>query len=497
MERSTAILVALIGFLAALMVIGVRAARRTNDSDGFYLGGRSLGPWVTALAANASSSSAWSIVGASGFAYRYGLAALWLIPGCIGGFLLNWFVVAPRLRADTGDAITLTDYLAGPPGAEGRRAVVVFASALTLASLLTYVAAQMQAAGAAFGHAFPETFGADASVGILIGAVVTVLYTLFGGYLAASVTDTVQGLLMAAVAVVVPAAALVHAGGVSAFLDAVAAIGADGGFTTLDAGMDAEHWLGVSGPHHGGAALAFAFGLVGIGLGYPGQPHAVNKYMGMSPDASMTVARTVGLSWALLLYTGMLVLGWSVRVWFPMPAGQHEAAIYVASQNLLPVVVDGVVVASVLAAIMSTVDSQLLVCASSVSHDLGLARRYPARMLTIARGTVLTIGVGATVAALLLPKDVFGNVMFAWAALGSAFGPLLLVRLCVGPVSPRFGLASMAFGGGSAVLFFYASRLELTDLPAGFLDRVASWLIALGIALAGASRRRGEPRRGG
>jgi len=491
MERSTAILVALLAFLAALIVIGVRASRQTRDSDGFYLGGRSLGPWVAALAANASSSSAWSIVGASGFAYRFGLTALWLIPGCVGGFLLNWFLVAPRLRAQTGSAITLTDFLAGPEGAPGRRGVVVFASALTLASLLTYVAAQMQAAGAAFGHAFPDTFAGDPSVGILIGAVVTVLYTLSGGYLAASVTDTVQGLLMAAVAVVVPAAAIWHAGGLGPFFDAVRAIGNEAPFTALDAGVDADHWLGFGGANEGAAALAFGFGLLGIGLGYPGQPHAVNKYMGMAPDASMTVARTVGLSWAVLLYAGMLILGWAVRVWFPMPAGQHEAAIYVASEQLLPVVVDGVVVASVLAAIMSTVDSQLLVCASSVSHDLGLARRFPGRTLAIARATVLTIGTGALVAALLLPKDVFGNVLFAWAALGSAFGPLLLVRLCIGPVAPRFALAAMVVGGGSAVAFFYVNKLGVTEVPAGFLDRVVSWLLALAVALVGARRSTG------
>ncbi len=490
MERSIAILVALTAFLLALLLIGVRAARRTHDSDGFYLGGRSLGPWVTALAANASSSSAWSIVGASGFAYRFGLTALWLIPGCVGGFLLNWFVVAPRLRADTGQAITLTDYLAGPAGAPGRRRIVVFASLLTLASLLTYVASQMQAAGAAFGHAFPDTFLGDARLGILIGAVVTVAYTMFGGYLAASVTDTVQGLLRAGVAVVVPAAAIVHAGGLGEFVSALLEAGAERGFTELDKGVDADHWLGLGGPHEGAAAFAFAFGLVGIGLGYPGQPHAVNKYMGMAPDASMTVARTVGLTWAVVLYTGMLVLGWSVRLWFPMEAGAHESAIYEASRNLLPVVVDGVVVASVLAAIMSTVDSQLLVCASSVSHDLGLAERYPGRTLAIARGTVLTIGAGATVAALLLPQDVFGNVLFAWAALGSGFGPLLLVRLCVGPVAPNWGFSSMLVGGGSAVLFFYVNRMGLTDVPAGFLDRVVSWVLALGIALVGARRGR-------
>jgi len=141
MERSTAILVALAVYLLGLLALGWLASVRTRDSAGFYLGGRTLGPWVTALAANASSSSAWSLVGVSGFAYRDGLAALWILPGSIGGFLLNWLVVAPRLRAQSGTSVTLTDLLAGPEGVPGRRAVVVFASLLTLASLLTYTSA--------------------------------------------------------------------------------------------------------------------------------------------------------------------------------------------------------------------------------------------------------------------------------------------------------------------------------------------------------------------
>ena len=235
MERSTAILITLAAFLAGLLLVGLGAQRRTRDADGFYLGGKTLGPWVAALAANASSSSAWSIVGVSGFAYRFGLAALWLIPGCIGGFLLNWFVVAPRLRQQTGAAITLTDYLAGPPGTEGRAAIATFASLLTLASLLTYVAAQMLAAGAAFSHAFTT----DQRLGILIGAGVTVAYTLLGGYLAASVTDMLQGLLMAAVAILLPIAAVVDAGGIGAFGDAVAAVAdSDEGWLSLTGGQD-------------------------------------------------------------------------------------------------------------------------------------------------------------------------------------------------------------------------------------------------------------------
>jgi Na+/proline symporter len=340
--------------------------------------------------------------------------------------------------------------------------------------LLTYVAAQMQAAGAAFSHAFPEQFGSDASIGILIGALVTVAYTLLGGYLAASITDTLQGLLMVFVAVLVPTAAVIEAGGIAAFCETLAAV-------------DAANWHNLGGNYSGAAAAAFAFGLIGIGLGYPGQPHAVNKFMGMSPNASMTVARTVGLSWAVLLYSGMLVVGWAVRA--SMPTVHPEDAIYEASKNLLPVVVDGVVVASVLAAIMSTVDSQLLVCASSVTHDLGLAKRYPTKMLAIARGTVLLIGVGALLAALALPKDVFGNVMFAWAALGSAFGPLLLVRLWRGPVAANWAFASMVVGGGAAVLAYYVDKMKLLpDMPGGFLDRVGSWFLALAIAFVGARR---------
>lgn len=485
MERGTAILIALIAFLGGLLFVGLRAQRRTLDSDGFYLGGRTLGPWVAALAANASSSSAWSIVGASGFAYRFGMTALWLIPGCIGGFVLNWWLIAKRLRDQTGEAITLTEFLAGNKDSRGRRKIVVFASLLTLASLLTYVAAQMQAAGAAFAHAFPDVFGSegtlggDVSLGIVIGALVTVAYTLMGGYLAASVTDTLQGLLMAGVAIVVPVAAVVHAGGIGEFVD-------------LIANVDAPNWLSLGGKHDGAAAAAFAFGLVGIGLGYPGQPHAVNKYMGMSPTASMTVARTVGLSWAVILYTGMLVVGWVVRANWPISGPEisgHEDAIYEASKNLLPTVVDGIVVASVLAAIMSTVDSQLLVCASSVTHDLGLGKSNPKRTLRIARATVLTIGVGALVAAILLPKDVFGTVMFAWAALGSAFGPLLIVRLCFGQVAPNWAFASMVLGGTTAVVAYYLpGSAVLGDVPGGFLDRVVSWLLAFVIAFVGSRR---------
>jgi len=463
MPRETAILVALVAYLLGLLLLSVHGSRRTHDASGFYLGGRSLGPVVAALAANASSSSAWSLVGVSGFAYRQGIGAVWLLPGVLGGFLLNYLVVAPRLLRQTGSAVTLTEFLAGPPGARGRQALVLVASLLTLACLLVYVAAQMQAAGSAFTHAF-QTPAANA---ILLGAGVTVAYTLFGGYLAVSLTDTLQGLLMVLVALVVPLAAVLHFGGIGAFAEAIARVEEPG-------------YGGWFGDRSGSVAAGFALSLCGIGLGYPGQPHAVNKYMGMAPTASLATLRTVGLGWAVVLYTGMLVVGWAARAAFPLPEGGHEDALYAASQQLLPPLLDGLVLAAVLAAIMSTVDSQLLVCASCVTHDLGLGR---ARPLLMARATVLAIGVLATAAALAVPKNVFDHVLFAWAALGSAFGPLLLVRLCRGPVAPGFALASMLAGGGRAIAGHFVPLLA-----PGFADRVLSWVVALAIAWPGARR---------
>lgn len=467
MERSTAILVTLIAYLVGLLMLGWIARARTKDAAGFYLGGKTLGPWVAALAGNASSSSAWSLVGTSGFAYLHGLGALWLLPGCIGGFLLNWLVVAPRLRSATGSAITLTEWLAGPPGTPLRREITIVSSLLTLGSLLVYVAAQMQAAGTAFTHAFPLS----AAVGITIGAAITVAYTLLGGYLAASITDTLQGLLMAVVAVVVPIAALLHHGGIDAFVAAVTAVEAPG-YTSLFGGRT------------GLLAAGFALGMCGIGLGYPGQPHAVNKFMGMAPGASMTVARTVGIGWAVILYGGMIVLGLAARSAWTLAPGLHENALYVASEQLFPPLVDGIVMAAVLAAIMSTVDSQLLVCASCITHDLQLTSPSPRGMLRTARATVLAIGLLATIAALLLPKNVFDNVLFAWAALGSAFGPLVLVRLCLGPVAPRWALAAILVGAASAIAGYYAGR-HVTLFANGLADRVLSWIAAGSLAWIG------------
>jgi len=206
-SRATVILITLIVYQVVLLAIAYVAHRRTRTGNDFFLGGKKLGPWVASISASASSSSAWTLMGVSGAAYADGLSALWLFPACVGGFLLNWLVLAPALQrfSHRSDAITVTDVLAGT-GSDRSRKVAVSASMIVLISLGAYVASQYQAAG----KMFAETFDLSMEGSILIGAGVVMLYTLHGGFWAVSLTDTLQGVVMAATAVILPVAALIE-----------------------------------------------------------------------------------------------------------------------------------------------------------------------------------------------------------------------------------------------------------------------------------------------
>ncbi len=466
-DRAIAILVTLIAYKIGLLGLGLWAHRRTVDARDFFLGGRRLGPVVAAVSASASSSSVWTLFGVSGYAYTNGLSALWLFPGCVGGFALNWFLLAPRLRrlaADTG-AITVTEVLAGPAGTPLRGAINWTASLIILLSLGTYVAYQFQGAGTTFA----TTFGVPPVQAVLIGSGIVLAYTLLGGFWAVSLTDTLQGMVMAATAVVLPVWAVVAAGGPTALIDGIAAV-EQTGYTNL---------LGGAGTAAGIGAVA---GLLGIGLGYPGQPHVVNRFMALRDERAVVTGRRVALAWAFLVYTGMLVLGLAGRV---LVAGLDDAETVFLSlaDSLCPPVVAGVVIAAVLSAVMSTADSQLLVAASSASHDLGGGRAHDSPHRS--RLVVLGLTAAATAAAILLSASIFQGVLFAWTAMGAAFGPLLLVRCWRGPLRPGATLAAMLAGFGLSVA---AYELSLS----GFWQRVVPFAVAGAIAMAGTSDRAGH-----
>lgn len=430
MPHEGAVLATLVAYNLVLVGLGVWARGRTRDGVDFFLGGRRLGPTVAAISAAASSSSAWTLLGVSGYAYRFGLSAVWLFPACVGGFVLNWTVLAGPLRraSHATGALTVTELLAGPPGARYRRAIVGLASLVVLVFLTVYVASQLQGAGKTFG----ETFGLPAGASILVGATVVLAYTLLGGFWAVSVTDTLQGLLMAATAIALPAGALLAVGGLDGL---VAGLGA----------VPQEGFLSWTQRLGGAAAIGFVAGLLGIGLGYPGQPHVVNRFMALREgEAALVCARWIAIAWAVVVYAGMILLGLAGRVLFE-GLGDAEVVFLTVTNELFPPVVAGVMIAAVLSAILSTADSQLLVASSAVAHDLG-GGAVGSGMLRRSRLVVASISAIAVAAALWGPHEIFSPVLVAWSALGAVFGPPLLVTVLRAPPPPARTLAAMVAG---------------------------------------------------
>lgn len=461
------IVATLVAYQFILLGIGWWASKRNLDGEDFYLGGRKLGGAVAALSASASSSSAWSLLGVSGAAFAWGLPAIWLIPATLIGFIINWVWIAPRLRRQSRDrdAVTLTEFLAGPRGDPSRQAMLWLGSIVILFSFTFYVASQFQAAGTTF--AVVLDINEDAA--ILLGASVVLIYVWLGGFWAASVTDSLQGLLMLLSALILPLLALSAVGGPGPLVDNLLAGGESGVML----------WTGQSGIV---AGLGFVIGLFGIGLGYPGQPHVVNRFMAASGDTAIRRGRVIAIGWAVVIYCGMVLLGWCGRL-LVAELGDGEQLLFVLAAMLLPALLAGVMVSAILSAIMSTADSQLLVAASSVSHDLRDGNAHDAASLRRARWVVILVGLLAVVLAAWFPEKIFTRVLFAWQALAASFGPLLVVTLWRGPVQPGLRVAALSSGFVLTVLLSWT-----TDTPGDWLERYLPMGLALVLALVGSRR---------
>jgi len=471
MENSTWIMITLIGYMITLVLIGVWAQRRTKDQEDYFLGGRQLGPWVAGLSASASSSSAWSLLGVSGAAYATGLQAFWFLPGVLGGYLFSWFWVAPRLRdaAEKEDAVTLSELLFGHYDESGSHVVIRSASVIIIVSFMFYVAAQFQGAGLAFSN----SFGLSPTVAILVGAAIVLIYTLIGGFWAVAVTDAVQAGLMVSVAALLPVLCLIEVGGFG---------GLAGGLAALD---DPEY-MSLVGPYTGIAAVGFVIGMLSPGAAYHGQPHVVNRFMALKDEASLKQGRIIAVSWALIVFGGMLILGWSMRLLFPV-ADNSEQVFFTATQQLLPPVIAGIMTAGVLSAIMSTADSQLLVAASSIARDWDLSdSRAHANVLTDSRLVVTVVTVVACAITLFLPESIFERVLFAWHALGAAFGPLVLLFVCGVKVKRNAALLSLWLGFGLTVVFNW-----LPSTPGDIVERCLPFILALTVSWFGRERTAG------
>ena len=431
-------------YLCVLLFIGWRAARRTHGGEDFHLAGRSLGPWAAGISSTASSESGWVTLGAVGMTYAYGVSGLWFAPGCLLGYLVNIYFVAPRLRRLSAEhgSVTLTDVITrrwGDPG----NVLRITATTIILACMMIYVASQMTAAG----KAFSSSLGLDAEgpgylYGVLIGAAVITIVTVLGGFRAVAWTDLFQGLLVATALIVLP-------------LWAIARLG---GFGALFAGLGAidPNYLTATGGRLGPAMWGFIVGELGIGLGYPGMPHVVTRYMATRSDRDVQRLQIIAMMWGVAVFYGAGLVGLVGRVSLPELADGERALMALALQFTHPLIA-GLLLAAVISAILSTVSSQLLVAASSVSYDVveqGLGKaRDDRRSLVLGRITVAVVGVLGVLIALRGETVVFWFVLFAWSGLGASFSPLTLLALGRTWVNRYGALACMLTGAGVTVVW--------------------------------------------
>ncbi len=461
MDKTTLVLITLVAYKLLLIGIGFWASRRNSDEEDFFLGGRGLGPVVAAISYSSSASSAWTLLGLSGAAYILGLRVVWIALGSLIGMFVAWFWIGPRLRIYSRERgnITLTDFLADGSNGSTRKAIVVCTSIIVIFTFAFYVAAQFQGAG----NTFSSTFDLGMTESILIGAFIIMVYTLLGGFWAVSVTDTVQGLLMAFTAVLLPVAAFLEVGGFNGFWQGLQAV-------------STPAQLSLTGGNAGLMAVGVIVGSLSIGFGTYGQPHLLVRFMALRDETALRQARLITIVWYLVVFLGMVFLGLVGHV---LHAGidNPETIFFVLTESLFTPIIGAVLLAAVLSAIMSTADSQLLVAASAISHDLGLGGER--NRLLYSRLAIVMLVVFAVLVSLYLPEAIFSRVLFAWIALGSAFGPTVFLRLAGVPLQPRGVLLSILTGFGLAVTFYL-----LPNTPGDILERLVPFCTALVVLLA-------------
>lgn len=461
MDRTTIVIITLLVYKLLLIGIGLWASRRNKDEEDFFLGGRGLGPVVAAISYSSSASSAWTLLGLSGAAYIVGLRIVWIALGSIIGMLVAWFWIGPRLRTYSREMghITLTDFLAQDSGGGTRKAIVICTSVIIIFTFAFYVAAQFQGAG----NTFSSTFEMDMTESILLGALIIMIYTLLGGFWAVSVTDTLQGLLMAFTAILLPVAAFIEVGGASGFWQGLQAV-------------STPEQLSWTGGNTGLLALGVIIGSLSIGFGTYGQPHLLVRFMALRDEKALRQARLITIVWYAIVFGGMVFLGLVGHV---LHAGidNPETIFFALTESLFTPVVGAILLAAVLSAIMSTADSQLLVAASAISHDLKLGGEK--HRLLYSRLAIVMLVVFAVIVSLYLPEAIFSRVLFAWIALGSAFGPTVFVRLAGIQVRPVGVLVSILTGFGLAVIFYL-----MPNTPGDILERAVPFTTALLVLLA-------------
>lgn len=449
----TGILIVIITYLAAMIFIGLYYSRKNNDVSGFYLGGRKLGPIVTAMSAEASDMSSWLLMGLPGVAYLSGCAeAGWTAIGLAIGTYLNWLIVAKGLRrytAKANNSITIPEFFSNRYR-DNSHLLLAIAAIIIVIFFVPYTASGF----AACGKLFSTLFGVPYLPAMIVSAIIIVAYTALGGFLAASTTDLIQSIVMTIALVIVVVFGVNMAGGLDVVLENAGNLS---GYLSLTSIHDAV--TQTSSPY-GGLAIAST---LAWGLGYFGMPHILLRFMGIENEEKLKLSRRIASVWVVIamsiaIFIGIIGLSMSKAGAFEVLEGSAQSetliikiAMLLSNYGALPIVLAGLILAGILACTMSTSDSQLLAAASSVSHNLlndcfGLNLSKKASMI-MARATVLIIAVIAVFLARNPDSSVFRIVSFAWAGFGATFGPVMLFALFWRRSNRNGALAGLIVGG--------------------------------------------------
>ncbi|MCE5221703.1 MAG: sodium/proline symporter PutP [Clostridium sp.] len=453
-------------YLFILLGIGYYSYRKTSNLSDYMIGGRGLGPMVTALSAGASDMSGWMLMGLPGAVYLTGISSIWIGIGLTLGAYLNYLLLAPRFRVYTevaNDSLTVPDYLENRFKDKSNMLRLV-SGMIILVFFVLYISSGIVAGG----KLFVDTFKLTYTMGVVVTLSVVVLYTYFGGFLAVSLTDFFQGTLMFICLVVVPVVAYINVGL------------APGEFISKIQNIDPALF-----DMFRGTSISTIIGLLAWGLGYFGQPHIIVRFMAINSAKELKSARRIGIGWMAIGLLGAVASGLIGLVYFTQhqsPLSDPETVFLRLGDILFHPFITGIILSAVLAAIMSTLSSQLLVCSSSITKDFYLTffnkEASEKQQMVIGRLAVVVISALATILAYLPNKTILSIVGQAWAGFGSAFGPVLLLSLYWKRMT-KWGALSGMIVGGLTVIIWITTGLSayIYEMIPGFVLSILSVVI--------------------
>lgn len=477
MDSSTLqILIAMCVYMAAVIGIGIAFAKRANQSsENYFLGGRTLGPWVAAMSAEASDMSGWLLMGLPGVAYWCGLAdAAWTAIGLAVGTYINWLLVSRRLRrysAKAGNSITLPEFFSNRFH-EKKKVIMTISAVFILIFFTVYAASCLVTCG----KLFSTLFGAPYVLMMILGAVFVLVYTVLGGFLAESVSDFMQAIVMIVALVCIVVVSTISAGGLGAVMDNVREIPGFFQFfgiaspETVDGVQQAVNGVPVFG-EAGQYGFLTVCSTLAWGLGYFGMPQVLLRFMAIRDEHELTSSRRIATVWVVISLTVAVFIGIVGRALLPTAlttASASENIFIVLSTKLLPPMLAGFIMAGILAATISSSDSYLLIAASAFAKNLyqGLFKKNAndRQVMLVSRLTLLAIALVAIIIALDENSIIFTIVSFAWAGFGATFGPLVLFSLFWKRTNRAGAIAGM-IGGGTMVFFW---KLVIRPLGGAF-----------------------------